>query len=160
MNSNNQEADIEFSKIKEKGNSCFRDKQYKDAISYYSKAIDIKPNDPIAFSNRAQCHLNLNSYYEAEDDCTSAIKLDSKFNKAYYRRATARKHLMRYHEAINDYRQLISLDPTFTKAKEELKALEELSISNQRIPVPDCLFDKPERFKSKTPSKNISITLI
>lgn len=48
--------------------------------------------DHCTFS-RALCYLNLKRYKEAIQDCTEALKLDTKNVKAFYRRAQAYKEL-------------------------------------------------------------------
>ena len=63
-------------KLKEAGNKAFLSKDYKQAITYYSEAInltqDSKPNH-IYHANRANAFLELGNFCAALDDCKFSI---------------------------------------------------------------------------------------
>jgi Tfp pilus assembly protein PilF len=56
----------------------------------------------IAFANRSLASLKLGDAVSAEEDCTSAIALDSTYLKAWQRRAAARTALGRVLDAVDD----------------------------------------------------------
>lgn len=56
-----QIEEIERKKLAEnerfKGNECMKSKDFADAIKCYSRSIEMHPNDPATFSNRALAYL-------------------------------------------------------------------------------------------------------
>ncbi|XP_074271600.1 translocon at the outer membrane of chloroplasts 64 isoform X1 [Silene latifolia] len=111
---------------KEKGNQAFKEKQWPKAISFYTEAIKLNGNNATYYSNRAAVYLELNSFVQAEDDCTKAINLDKKNVKAYLRRGTAREMLGYYKEAIEDFRYALVLEPTNKRAAVTVERLKNL----------------------------------
>lgn len=145
----------DYENLKNKGNERFKAKQYEAAIGFYSRAIDLKKDEPIAYANRSACYINLKRFFEAKEDCDVAIKLDSSLTKAYYRRAIALKELMRYQLALKDYKMVSSLDSQIELAKKEAKALENLLVEDKRIDVKS--HDKPLHLCSKLPIKSFPL---
>ena len=137
--------------LKSRGNTHFKEKDYESAIKNYSDAIQLRNDDSILYSNRAQCYLNLERYYEAIEDCDNALRLNPLFTKAFYRRASANKQLFRYETALKDFHSLIELDPSFDKAFDEIRAVEKMMESSDRQRV-SCL-KKPEHMRSSSAMK-------
>ena len=50
------------------GNNYFKEKNYQDAIKYYSKAIELDSNDKLSYSNRSVSYLNIGEYKNALND--------------------------------------------------------------------------------------------
>lgn len=127
------QIDDNFDSIKNRGNDNFKAKNFKAAIEDYSDAIRIREDEPTAYSNRAQCYLYMQQYFDALRDCDTAIKLNPSFTKAYYRRAIALKNLHRYCRALEDFEKVAELDPTFKAARDEVDALKSLLERDTRI---------------------------
>eukprot|EP01080_Neovahlkampfia_damariscottae_P005236 gene5236-8847_t len=72
-----------MSKYKEKGNECFKQKKYKDAIEFYNKAIKEDPNNHIYHSNKATCYYNLNEFTTALESVQKTIDINPSFMKTY-----------------------------------------------------------------------------
>ena len=70
---------------KEAGNQLYKAKKYLEALSKYSEAIDLCPECPAYYGNRAACHMMLSQYQKALDDAKTAVNLDSNFVKGYVR---------------------------------------------------------------------------
>ena len=70
-----------------KGNEFYNNENYKEALSYYKKAIENKDCEYHAFYNSGVCHIKLKNYQKAIDMIKKALELhkDSKyfFNIAY-----------------------------------------------------------------------------
>ncbi|CAL5215352.1 unnamed protein product [Lathyrus oleraceus] len=111
---------------KEKGNQAYKDKQWQKAIGFYTEAIKLCGNNATYYSNRAQAYLELGSYLQAEEDCTTAISFDKKNVKAYFRRGTAREMLGYYKEAIDDFKYALVLEPTNKRAASSAERLRKL----------------------------------
>ena len=86
--------------------------QFDKAIEYYTKEIEINPDNYIGYQNRAYRYLNLKNYEKAEVDFTKAIELDSENDEHYYRRGYFYSYdLEDYEKAITDFTKAIELDP-------------------------------------------------
>ncbi|XP_066245898.1 dnaJ homolog subfamily C member 7 [Euwallacea similis] len=70
---------------KENGNQLFKIKQYRSALPLYTEAINLCPNTPAYYGNRAACYMMLNRYQEALEDARKSIQLDPTFIKGYTR---------------------------------------------------------------------------
>ncbi|XP_072590271.1 sperm-associated antigen 1 isoform X1 [Vulpes vulpes] len=82
-----------FKTLKEEGNQCVKDKNYKDALSKYSECLTINNKECAIYTNRALCYLKLCQFEEAKQDCDRALQIDNGNVKACYRRALAHKGL-------------------------------------------------------------------
>ncbi|KAJ1984070.1 HSP70/90 co-chaperone [Dimargaris verticillata] len=93
--------------FKNQGNECFREggkRKYRDAIAYYTKAIQQDCDDreltATCYTNRAAVNLSLQNYRRAILDCKSALEINPKNVKALYRSARACLALEKFEEAI------------------------------------------------------------
>lgn len=66
---------------RQKGNQCFKDQNYPDAVKHYSEAIKRNPTDYRLYSNRAACYTKLTAFYEALKDAEKCIELNPQFGK-------------------------------------------------------------------------------
>lgn len=110
-----------FTTLKEEGNQCVKDKNYKDALSKYSACLKINSKDCAIYTNRALCYLKLCQFEEAKQDCDQALQIDHGNVKACYRRALAQKGLKNYQNSLNDLHKVLQLDPRIVEAKMELE---------------------------------------
>ncbi|XP_024612340.1 sperm-associated antigen 1 [Neophocaena asiaeorientalis asiaeorientalis] len=110
-----------FKTLKEEGNQCVKDKNYKDALSKYSECLKINNKECAIYTNRALCYLKLGQFEEAKQDCDQALQIDLGNVKACYRRALAYKGLKNYQKSLNDLHKVLLLDPNIIEAKMELE---------------------------------------
>jgi len=75
---------------------------YDEAISEFSKAIEISPSYQEAFYNRALAYHDLEEYEKSLSDLTKAIELNPNYAKAYDLRADIHDHLADYEDALKD----------------------------------------------------------
>ncbi|KAI0702378.1 ADP/ATP carrier receptor [Cerioporus squamosus] len=134
--------------LKARGNSAYQARKFATAIDYYTRAIAVTPKpEPVFFSNRAACYVNLNppQHEKVVEDCDSALALDKKYLKALNRRATALEALERYEEALRDFTAAAILDQFQNMSSAESvervlkklatkKAQEILSTRERRLP--------------------------
>ena len=85
---------------KNRGNDFYKNKSYREAVTAYSKAIEMEPANASYLTNRAAASLMLLQYKETLQDCDAAISIDSCNSKAYFRKVTALKGLGRLQDAI------------------------------------------------------------
>ncbi|XP_069321702.1 sperm-associated antigen 1 [Eulemur rufifrons] len=112
-----------FKALKEEGNQCVKDKNYKDALSKYSECLKINNKECAIYTNRALCYLKLCQFEEAKQDCDQALQIDDGNMKAYYRRALAHKGLKNYQKSLTDLNKVLLLDPNIAEAKMELEEI-------------------------------------
>ncbi|XP_021544371.1 sperm-associated antigen 1 [Neomonachus schauinslandi] len=110
-----------FKTLKEEGNQCVKDKNYKDALSKYSECLKINNKECAIYTNRALCYLKLRQFEEAKQDCDRALQIDDGSVKAHYRRALAHKGLKDYQKSLNDLNKVLQLDSSIVEAKMELE---------------------------------------
>ncbi|XP_059021902.1 sperm-associated antigen 1 isoform X1 [Mustela lutreola] len=110
-----------FKTLKEEGNQCVKDKNYKDALSKYSECLKINNKECAIYTNRALCYLKLCQFEEAKQDCDRALQIDDGNVKACYRRALAYKGLKDYQKSLNDLNKVLLLDSSIIEAKMELE---------------------------------------
>ena len=127
--------------LKQKGNECFKKRDYLNAIEMYTKALELDKSNKALWLNRALVHNKLERYKEAIDDCSSVIEycevLEEGFEKskdwalkAFLRRAFAYKQSEMYKEAREDCETAFKVlngksDEEFNTLYEEIKKLEE-----------------------------------
>ncbi|AMD19717.1 HCL434Wp [Eremothecium sinecaudum] len=87
--------------LKDKGNECFKEKQYEQAIKYYDYALMLN-KDPVFYSNRSACYVPLNQLEKVIEDTTEALKLKPDYTKCLLRRANANETLGNYADAMLD----------------------------------------------------------
>lgn len=73
---------------KEKGNDCFKNCKFEEALDHYSEAIFCKVTNKkkaVYYCNRSLVNLKLENYAIALFDAKDSIKCDKDYAKAYYR---------------------------------------------------------------------------
>ncbi|XP_051894045.1 small glutamine-rich tetratricopeptide repeat-containing protein alpha-like [Pristis pectinata] len=113
--------------LKTEGNEQMKIENYPSAVDYYTKAIELNPNNAVYFCNRAAAYSKLGNYTGAVQDCEKAIAFDPCYSKAYGRMGLALASLNKYSEAVNYYKKALELDPD----NESYKA--NLSVAEQKI---------------------------
>ena len=76
-------------KLKEKGNECIRQKNYKDAALYYTSALSKDPCSHTVFSNRSLAYSKLQQFESALQDANKCIELVPNFARGYLRKSVA-----------------------------------------------------------------------
>ncbi|KFD69937.1 hypothetical protein M514_06731 [Trichuris suis] len=114
---------------KQKGNDCFKEGKYPEAIKHYTEAIRRNPSDAVLFSNRAACYTKLMEFEMALADCDSCISLDPKFLKGHLRKGAALMAMKQPSRAMSAYEEAMKIDPNNEEARtglyEAMNAFEE-----------------------------------
>ena len=103
--------------FKDQGNEAFKrgTTGYQDALTFYTKGIDQRPEDALLFaqlySNRAAVHLALKNYGFAARDAALAISHNSENIKAYWRASKAALFLEKIDEAETFCRKGLDVAP-------------------------------------------------
>jgi ankyrin repeat protein len=85
--------------LKAQGNAHFVKKEWKQAHTFYSQAIQASPKDAAFYSNRSACNMMMQQPEAALEDAVMARTLKPNWSKACYRMAVARLELERYEDA-------------------------------------------------------------
>lgn len=72
---------------KENGNQLYKAQNYVKALSYYSEAIEICPENASYYGNRSACYMMLRQFQNALDDARKSVALDPAFVKGHIRLA-------------------------------------------------------------------------
>ncbi len=85
----------------------------EEALAAYTKAIELDPKKPDAWTNRGFVYNNLPipQYEKAVADCSKAIELDPNFAACWIERSTAYHGLGQYDNALADSSKGIELTP-------------------------------------------------
>ena len=115
-------------KQKKGGNEAFVEGEYMQASAYYTRAIDLAPNEEqllaTCLSNRAACFLKLGHHEKAVDDASAAIVLDPENKKAWFRKGLAYHADKDYPEALRALEHALKLAPKNKQIKEAIKFAE------------------------------------
>ncbi|KOX78956.1 DnaJ like protein subfamily C member 7 [Melipona quadrifasciata] len=100
------------------------EKQYKEALKEYSELIELYPNTPLHYANRAACYMMLDKYPPALEDAKKCIELDAKVCKAYVRIVKCCLILGDIVQAETTLSKLLEVDPENKGITTEKKDLE------------------------------------
>lgn len=110
--------------FKNQGNDHYKVKNYKVAVDYYAKGLDVECNDNsinlLLYLNRAACNLELRNYRRCIEDCKNALMIDSKNVKACYRSGKAFFLIGRLQEAKQILEYGLSIDANNISMKDIL----------------------------------------
>lgn len=94
-------------KHKIEGNGLFKKGKYDEAINCYNRAIETCPEEfkielATFYQNRAAAYENLKKWSSVIADCSKAIELNSKYEKALMRRAKAEEITKDWENCLDD----------------------------------------------------------
>jgi small glutamine-rich tetratricopeptide repeat-containing protein alpha len=101
---------VESDSLKSEGNKAMARKDYAEAISFYTKALDIAPSNPVYLSNRAAAYSASGDHKRAADDAELAVAADPKYVKAWSRLGLAKFALGDARGAAEAYQKAIDAE--------------------------------------------------
>jgi len=100
----------------EQGVNAHRQGRLQDAVTSFTKGIELRPNYAWAYFNRGIVEYKLKDYRGAIKDYDKAIGLQPRYVAAYYARGVAKCELHDHQGGIDDYGKAIRLRPNFARA--------------------------------------------
>jgi tetratricopeptide (TPR) repeat protein len=104
------------SKLYEQGIEKAQDGKLKEAITLFSRSLELRPEDYYCWYNRGIAKSMMGLYEDALPDFEQTIRLAPAYKKGYLNRGTVRKHLTDYEGAIADFTYSIQLDTNYQDA--------------------------------------------
>ncbi|CAK68371.1 unnamed protein product (macronuclear) [Paramecium tetraurelia] len=114
--------------LKKKGNYYYADKNFEEAISQYTEALELVQDSAVLLLNRAIAYIKIYKFQQAIVDCSKFLEIaqnkeerftqsiDS-FFKAHLRRALAYYKTGQLQKALQDVEQAIQIDPNDKEAQ-------------------------------------------
>ena len=100
--------------------SALRQKKYREAITWATKAIDQSPSNPTAYVIRAHANKALGQANEAIVDLTKAIELKPDASAYHWLRGAWYSEIDEHAKAIADIRSALQLNPQIPGAYRQL----------------------------------------
>ncbi|CAH8521465.1 unnamed protein product [Schistosoma turkestanicum] len=112
---------------KNQGNSCYKQGMYNEAITWYTKGIDIDSANVLLYNNRSAAYLMINKPLDAYKDASRSISLDSQNVKSILRCVKCCLVLGDLNEAKRLCSIIKQLEPTNMEFSSLLQKIELLS---------------------------------
>lgn len=117
---------------KNAGNELYKIKRYDAALSLYTDAINLCPETPAYYGNRAATYMMLGDYKSALRDAKQSVQLDSKFEKGYMRIAKCSLLLGDLVGTEQAIKKFLELDASNQSLRPELINLKHLRDLNEK----------------------------
>lgn len=120
---------IEARAEKEKGNECYKKKDFDNALKHYEKAIELDPKDITYLLNKAAVYFEMGNYTECQKTCENAVEIGrenradykllakafARIGNIYYKQKDIRTALTWYNKSLSEFR-----DPEIVKRAQEV----------------------------------------
>ncbi len=102
--------------IFKKAKTYYNAKKYKEAISGFTKAIQINPNNAIAYYWRGNANHRTGKIVPAVSDYLKALQIAPDYAGPYMGRGAVYLHKNKIEAALADFNKAIELNPKFAEA--------------------------------------------
>ena len=110
-------------KVLLRGEECYKDQDYEQALLYYKEAINLSENFYIAYLNAGDCHLMQNNFPEALSYYKKAYNINPYDYRCSFYQGTAYSKLEDYINAKKFYLNALVLKPRHTNLMNVLSSL-------------------------------------
>lgn len=101
-----------------RGNELLRQGRAERAVREYDRALSVL-EDPAILYNRAAAHMQCGRMAHAAEDCTRALQIDPRYERAHVRRAQALHEMGDTRAAIEDLMHVVDTRHTHADREEE-----------------------------------------
>jgi tetratricopeptide (TPR) repeat protein len=108
------------------GNDYFDTGQPKKAVNAYSKALELKPDDPNVLTDQGVMYLQTGDNDKALANFEKAQQIDPKHLQSLYNIGVVNNDMKQFDKAAKAWRRYLELDPSSPKAQEVKARLEQL----------------------------------
>lgn len=108
-------------KYKNEGNTYYENKNYLEAISFYSKAIELAPKNATYYGNRSAAYLALGKHKDAVEDARMATSIDENYIKGYIREGKGYLGLGDFESALRLFKKVQELQPGSTSVDVDIQ---------------------------------------
>ncbi|XP_008485206.2 protein unc-45 homolog B, partial [Diaphorina citri] len=106
----------DYNKLKESGNSAFKQGDYETALDFYTKALKVTAEESheraTCLKNRAAVYLKQNQNDKVIEDCSKSLEIVPDDPKALFRRCQAYEAIGKFEEAYTDAKHIHRVEPT------------------------------------------------
>lgn len=124
------------SDLEAKAKEAFVEDHFELAVDLLTQAIDLDPNKPELYADRAQANIKLANFPEAVADANKAIELNPSLAKAYLRKGTACMKLEEYQTAKTALETGASLSADKSRFANLIKECDELIAAEESYTMP------------------------
>lgn len=117
---------------KRKADERFKNQEFRDAVVFYTRALNHTPDSEKLLSNRSAAYMKIRKFQLALDDANKAVEINPDWPKAYFRQGMALRAMRRYDMAISAFAEGRSRDMSNPDWKIEIERTEELKIARQQ----------------------------
>uniref|UniRef100_A0A7S2T1G4 Tetratricopeptide repeat domain-containing protein n=2 Tax=Chloropicon primus TaxID=1764295 RepID=A0A7S2T1G4_9CHLO len=111
--------------LKERGNSFYVRHQFRQAIEWYTKALDANPVAYDVWTNRASTYAALRMWEEGLADAREAVRINPNWVKGHWRAGVCLVNMNQHKEAKEAFECGLRMSPHSEQIKQELRAVEE-----------------------------------
>jgi tetratricopeptide (TPR) repeat protein len=97
--------------LRKRGENHAERGEFAEALTYFTRAIDLRPNYARGLNSRGNLYRELGRYDDALEDLDRAIEIAPEFGVAYYNRGLVYNDLEMFKKAIADYTKSLDLNP-------------------------------------------------
>ena len=127
--------------LKEKGNTLFKESKYKEAITYYERALKINSSIDILYSNIGTCQKCLKLYKEAINSYKKALELNPNNTKNLNRLASIYIIIGNISEAKNIQEKILNLEPNNPAYIEQMNNIDNIIKSEAKMIEEEIVFN-------------------
>eukprot|EP00919_Chromeraceae_sp_WS-2016_P080691 GHVR01190709.1.p1 GENE.GHVR01190709.1~~GHVR01190709.1.p1 ORF type:complete len:565 (+),score=146.50 GHVR01190709.1:119-1813(+) len=113
---------VKAADFKAKGNDCFKQQDFHNAVDWFTKAIKADPTDHVLYSNRSGSYAAVSEYQMALQDAGECVRIAPNWAKGWSRKGFAEHHQEKYGDAETSYRRALELDSNNESFRDGLRS--------------------------------------
>jgi tetratricopeptide (TPR) repeat protein len=122
-----------YNAYSERGAAYMKISMYKKAIEDFDMAVILQPTRSDALLCRAQANLALREYDKVQEDCSAALRINNKSERAFYIRAQAKLENGNGEAALIDFDRSLRIAPTASGFND--RGFTKLVLGNTSLPL-------------------------